>query len=315
LILLEDFYCSKCGEHIETKLQNKNQESCTLIPIKSFPKTINYLNELEKSKNGSFSRDTLALILACFFGCVFIISSIYVIASDPHIYANISYSQTEAQKEKNIQICEQIVSEYNESHIYMEGIYDCGFMAQDVWDMLKAKGINARIAVGDFKHGTESRIEDKKSIHQNIYSETYGVFTTYNYTAENGLLNSSMIDNLTHAWVLAEVSPGNWLAIECTGGYVVSSEDDKKYYQGLTFSTPEDYRSFLDIYFDWKNQIKDYEKEQSCYNELLKTYNSTKYSDNSIMRENVESEKDRLIETKETFLETDSKLQALLRNS
>lgn len=34
-------------------------------------------------------------------------------------------------------------------------------MAQDIWDMLKAKGINARITVGDFEHGTANVIEIK----------------------------------------------------------------------------------------------------------------------------------------------------------
>ena len=97
-------------------------------------------------------------------------------------------------------------------------------MAQDIWNMLKAKGINARIAVGDFEPGRCKQNRRWKICQCELWVQgSSGLINTYNYTCEDtGLLNSSMIDNLTHAWVLAEVSPGYWLAIECTGGYVVA---------------------------------------------------------------------------------------------
>ena len=125
-------------------------------------------------------------------------------------------------------------------------------------------------------------------------------------------MNSSIIDNLTHAWVMAEVSPGNWLSIECTGGYVVSSEDNGKYYRGLSFSYPKNYRTFLDLYSNWQNQIKDYDNEQSCCNELLNMYNSANNSEQSTMTGSVESEENKLRGKKGIFLKTDSELQALL---
>jgi hypothetical protein len=121
-----------------------------------------------------------------------------------------------------------------------------------------------------------------------------------------------MIDNLTHAWVLAEVSPGNWLAIECTGGYVVHSEEDAKYYSGLTFSNPRNYRSFLELYSNWKKQVKDYENELSSYNKLHLKYNNANYSDQVAAKKSIEMEEDRLREKKEIFLRTDSEIQALL---
>lgn len=56
------------------------------------------------------------------------------------------------QTDKNIRLCEQIATEYVISHTYSkDDVYDCDNMAQDVWDMLKAKGINAGIAVGNFE--------------------------------------------------------------------------------------------------------------------------------------------------------------------
>lgn len=311
----EDLYCSRCGEQIKTRPENDGKKSSTSTMLKlSFLKMINRPRGQKKLSKDSLPNNTLILILICFFGCLSIISSTYVLVSDNNNYGNSSNSQADIQKEKNIQLCEQLVMEYNGSHIYIGDIYNCGDMAQDVWDMLRAKGINARIAVGDFEHGTASRTEYKEYVQKNLDSENFGIFTTYNYTDENtGLLNSSMIDNLTHAWVLAEVSPGDWLAIECTGGYVVSSEDNGKYYHGLTFSNPKDYRNFLDLYSSWQNQIKDYKNEQLYCNELLTTYNNANYSEQSNMEGNIESEEDRLREKKETFLKTDSKLQALLR--
>lgn len=309
-----DLYCPRCGEYIKTKLQNEKHESCIpFILESSFSRTINSLDGPKKPARNFLPKNTLTLILTCFFGCIFIISTTYVIVSDPHQYGNSSDSQAEIQKERNIQVCEQIATEYNRSHIYIGDIYDCGYMAQDVWDMLEAKGINARIAVGDFEHGTESRIEDQKSVHRNLGFRNFGVFSTYKYTCDDtGLLNSSIIDNLTHAWVMAEVSPGNWLSIECTGGYVVSSEDNGKYYRGLTFSNPKNYRTFLDLYSNWQNQIKDYDNEQSCCNELLSIYNSANNSEQSTMTGSVESEENKLRGKKGIFLKTDSELQALL---
>jgi len=140
------------------------------------------------------------------------------------------------------------------------------------------------------------------------------LINVYDYICKDtGLLNSSTIDNLTHAWVLAEVSPGNWLAIEYTGGYVVNSERDRKYYSGLTFTNPKNYRSFLELYSNWKKQNKDYEEERLCCNKLLGTYNNENYSDQVAMKKSVEIEEDRLRGKEEIFLKTDSELQALLR--
>jgi hypothetical protein len=223
--------------------------------------------------------------------------------------------QEGVQKDRNIQICEQIAAKYYGSHTYTEDdIYDCDNMAQDVWNMLKAKGINARIAVGDFKPLSASRFEYRRPVQGTSDSEDSGLISVYNYSRKDiGLLNSSMIDNLTHAWVLAEVSPGNWLAVECTGGYVVHIEEDRKYYSGLTFSNPRNYRSFLELYSNWKTQIKDYEKEREYYNKLLDTYKNVNYYDQAAMEKSIETEEDRLREKEETFLKTDSELQALLR--
>lgn len=269
----------------------------------------------KKTVRDFLPKDTWALILMCFFGCLFIVSSTYVVIFDQHLYGNSSDAQVQIQKERNIQICEQIAAEYYESHTYtQDDIYDCDNMAQDIWNMLKAKGINARIAVGDFEPEDANRTEDGKPVNGTLGSGSSGLINTYNYTCEDtGLLNSSMIDNLTHAWVLAEVSPGYWLAIECTGGYVVASEEGGNYYCGLTFSNPKNYRSFLDLYVNWKKQIKDYDNERLFCNRLLNAYNNANYSEQITMKRSMKAEEDRLREKEEAFLKIDAEIQALLR--
>lgn len=273
---------------------------------------VNCSQRQDKFARLSLSKNTVVMVLACFFGCLFIVSLTYFLYSDQFLYG--TDSQDGHQKERNIQICEQIATEYYRGHTYNENdIYDCDNMAQDVWNMLKAKGINARIAVGDFKIGNESRVEGNKSVRVTQDSGNPGLVSTYGYSCkETGQLNSSMIDNLTHAWVLAEVSPGNWLAIECTGGYVVRSEEDAKYYSGLTFSNPRNYRSFLELYSNWKKQIKDYENELSNYNKLRVRYDNANYSDQIATKKNIDTEEDRLREKEEAFQRTDSEIQALL---
>ncbi len=84
-------------------------------------------------------------------------------------------------------------------------------MATDVWDMLKAQGINARIKIGNVKVEAE------------------------NITAAD------------HAWVLAEVSPAKYLALETTGGYAVWGEDNPLYYKGWSFDNPKEYKRFVEL--------------------------------------------------------------------
>jgi outer membrane murein-binding lipoprotein Lpp len=110
-----------------------------------------------------------------------------------------------------------IVRYYHETHVYSTyDYYVCSDMASDVWNMLKAQGIGAIIVVGD----TEKAIGD--------------------------------IVQSNHAWVLAEVAPGQYLALATTGGFVVPKNENALYYQGWSFDTP---------------------KELKRYNELIREYN------------------------------------------
>jgi len=46
-----------------------------------------------------------------------------------------------------------------------------------------------------------------------------------------------------HAWVLATVAPGEYLALETTGGYTVKKSENPLYYVGWSFNSPADLKA------------------------------------------------------------------------
>jgi len=111
-----------------------------------------------------------------------------------------------------IETAENIVRNYHETHIYSEyDFFVCSDMALDVWDMLKAEGINAVIQIGN----VETDIQN--------------------------------ITEANHVWVLAETSPAEYLALETTGGYAVWSNDNPLYYRGWSFDNPKEYKRFVEL--------------------------------------------------------------------
>jgi hypothetical protein len=107
---------------------------------------------------------------------------------------------------------EKIVKNYHETHVYTTiDYFVCSDMAAEVWNMLKAVGIPAIIAIGN---------KD---------------------TAVNDILQSN------HAWVLAEVSPGQYLALETTGGFTVTASANILYYRGWSFDSPADLTANNDL--------------------------------------------------------------------
>ncbi len=107
---------------------------------------------------------------------------------------------------------ENIVKHYHENHIWSEyDFFVCSDMALDVWDMLLAQGINAVIEIGN----VETDIQN--------------------------------ITEANHAWVLAEISPGEYLALETTDGYAVWSNDNPLYYQGWSFDNPKEYKRYVEL--------------------------------------------------------------------
>ncbi len=119
-----------------------------------------------------------------------------------------------------------IVRYYHETHVYSTwDLFICSDMAGEVWNMLKAQGINAVIVVGNI----DNPISD--------------------------------IIQCNHAWVLAEVAPGEYLALETTGGRVVLESENPLYYRGWTFDSPTGEK-------DYQKLVREYNTRVSIRNEL-----------------------------------------------
>jgi hypothetical protein len=157
--------------------------------------------------------------------------------------------------EPNIQILQTILQLYHITHTYSEAdFFVCADMALDVWNMVKTKGIKARIAAGNVNKPDADWKE------------------------------------FNHAWVVAETAPRKWIALETTGGFLVSSKRNKNYYRGCFFNSPRELKEYCDLYRqrgelfkrsqplqeELKKVQDDYNQELKKYNEMVEEYN-TKY--------------------------------------
>ncbi len=126
--------------------------------------------------------------------------------------------QYELVGETPIETAENIVKRYYETHIYSKyDFFVCSDMALDVWNMLKAQGINALIQIGNVDTGAED------------------------------------ITDVDHAWVLAETSPGKYLALETTGGFAVWENDN--YYQGWSFDNPKEFKRYMELRYEYDIRV------------------------------------------------------------
>ncbi len=145
-----------------------------------------------------------------------------------------------------------IVKRYYETHTYsMYDFFVCADMSLDVWNMLKAQEIDALIQIGNVERTEEDMVESN------------------------------------HAWVLAETSPGNYLALETTSGQVVTEEENPLYYEGWSFDNPRQYKEFEALKQEYNvranivNQLiglnqetyAEYEEEYDYGQELVEEFN------------------------------------------
>jgi hypothetical protein len=149
----------------------------------------------------------------------------------------------------------KIVSYYHETHVYSSyDLFVCSDMAAEVANMLQAAGIDSVIAVG--------RID----------------------AAISDILDSN------HAWVLAGVGSGQFLALETTGGFAVAESDNPFYYQGWSFDSPADLKAYNDL-------VQEYNTRVGFRNLLADEYNS---STNPAVRDKLHE----LMTDQETILNT-----------
>jgi len=134
---------------------------------------------------------------------------------------------------------ENIVRQYHETHTYSKiDFFVCWDMAMDVWNMLKTHEIDAVIAVGN----KDTAISD--------------------------------IVQCNHAWVLAEVSPGENLALETTGGFVVPKSENELYYKGWSFATPSDFKKYNRLFEEYNVRVDIRNKLASEINAAAEEYNA-----------------------------------------
>jgi outer membrane murein-binding lipoprotein Lpp len=133
----------------------------------------------------------------------------------------------------------KIVKYYGTTHVYEKDVYDCNNMASDVWNMLKAQGISAVIVVGSI----ESPITN--------------------------ILDSN------HAWVLVEVSPGQYLALDATNGHSVTRTENSYYYRGWSFATPAGLKRNDDLKTEYNARVIFVNTLVSEVNNAMALYNNS----------------------------------------
>lgn len=112
-------------------------------------------------------------------------------------------------------IAEVMIDYSSKSHYSEFSETRCKQMSEAVWFRLTKRGVPARIAGG------------------NVHTQcTRGGFANYMSLAD-------------HAWVVAALSPGYWIALETTSGAIVSQKENPLYYtSAIYFDRPEDMYRF-----------------------------------------------------------------------
>lgn len=135
---------------------------------------------------------------------------------------------------------ENIVKYYHDTHVYSTyDLFICSDMASEVWNMLKAQGIDAVIAVGN----TDTVVSD--------------------------------IVLCNHAWVLAEVAQGEYLALETTGGFVVPQNQNPFYYRGWSFDSPAELKSHNQLIQEYNTRVDIRNQIANESNEVLVEHNQS----------------------------------------
>ncbi len=129
-----------------------------------------------------------------------------------------------------IQQLKMIIQNYYKTHTYSKiDLFVCTDTSIDVWNLVKTKGINAQICVGNIEKNISNL--DKQ------------------------------FNEINHAWVLAETKPFTWIALETTGGYLVWVNENEFYYDGrFCFDNPAEFKKFLELrqdFFDVCNEAEE----------------------------------------------------------
>jgi len=160
---------------------------------------------------------------------------------------------TESLEERNVRISEEIVKKYHETYAKSGSeILECGDMACDVWEMLENEGIHARIMIGRLDREVAN------------------------------------ISDADHAWVVAEVAPNTWLALDPTEG---QSATNPLYYSGWHFRTPADFKRYELLLTQFNDQSSKYGTERLKYQRMVEEYNNAGILAKIEMNDDVQTQK------------------------
>jgi hypothetical protein len=185
--------------------------------------------------------------------------------------------------QEKINTLTKIIEDYHSIHTYsLTDFFVCSDMAIDVWDLVKTKGINAKICSGNVK-------------------ENLSLYKT----------DLEYFNKMDHAWVIAEVEPFKFVALETTGNYLVFEKNTNEenvtkndlYYNGLCFNTPSEYKRFIELRTDYLKTC-----QESI--DMIDYWNNNyvgKYLTNQISEY-----KGRLEQKREECVKIDSELKGLL---
>jgi hypothetical protein len=302
-------FCPTCGANINLKLNitesnqlNKNPEQSRL-KIKdtlqnkiyetnySFDKknVLDIPKPREKKKTSKiFLLLSISIILIGIFLVSLVLIDAYGNASstksnpyqpilDPSLLA---FTPFESQTDKNIRIARQTVADYANSHTYFENnIYGCADMASDVWNILETKGVKAIIRTGSVK----KRI------------------TTFT--------------EVDHAWVMAEVAPNKWLALETTSGEAIEYDLNPLYYDvGWSFSNPGQLKDFILLNKQYDEAHAKYIAANDDYNNVLRKYNSAGILDKLGLKNRLDDKLVVLNERSKDLSDISNKITTMLKN-
>jgi hypothetical protein len=150
-----------------------------------------------------------------------------------------------------------IVQNYHATHLYLTNsagtsIYVCGDMACDVWNMVQRKGITAQIVIGNIKE------------------------------------DITHIGEANHAWVLAQIADGDWIALETTAGQLVRQAQNPRYFFGCRFATSKDFRDFQYLENEYGDAFAKYRSIHDNYTNLVAKYNSPENEDRVALKSQIQ---------------------------
>jgi len=164
------------------------------------------------------------------------------------LYVISSYGVSDGFNQLKVQ---DITDNYFKTHTYSQSdLFSCVDYSIDLWNQFRTAGFNAKLAIGNLEK------------------------------------NNATVEDINHAWVLVEISPFNYVAVETTRGMIFTKDQAPEYFSNtLQFHTPGALKKYLELrqnYFDELNKLNYGQSTSICqiyqlkikqYNDAVESYN------------------------------------------